>query len=94
MKTSERLSIIRETAIAVSHAVNNPLLPIMLHTEFLLRNDTSLDESTRARLQSILHNALQIREFTRKLVHVKNPKTTEYVKGTRMLDVEASVVDT
>ena len=89
--TSERLAAIVETAIAVNHEINNPLVPILGNAQFLLQDDSIIDENIRERLKAIVKNAKRIREITLKLARIKQPVTKEYLKGTRMLDIEASV---
>lgn len=87
---SDRMAAILETAVAVNHAINNPLVPILGNAQFLLQNGNITDEDVRKRLRSIVHNALRIRDITRKLASIRHPVTKEYLRGTRMLDIEAS----
>lgn len=87
---SERLAAIMETAVAVNHAINNPLVPILGNAQYLLQNETIQDEDVRRRLRVIVNNALRIREITQKLARISNPVNKEYLKGTMMLDIDAS----
>lgn len=87
---SHRLTTVVETAVAVNHAVNNPLVPILGNAQFLLQDDRLSDEDVRRRLRVIVKNALRIRDITQKLATISHPVTKEYLKGTRMLDIEAS----
>lgn len=87
---SERLAAILETAVAVNHAVNNPLVPILGNAQFLLQNESIQDEDVRRRLRVIVNNALRIREITQKLARISHPVNKEYLKGTMMLDIDAS----
>lgn len=87
---SERLATVVETAVAVNHAVNNPLVPILGNAQFLLQDDRITDEDIRRRLRVIVKNALRIRDITQKLASISHPVSKEYLKGTRMLDIEAS----
>ena len=89
-QASDRFAAIVETAVAVNHAINNPLVPILGNAQFLLQDEKIVDEDVRRRLRSIVHNALRIRDITQKLAKIKHPVTTEYLRGTRMLDIEAS----
>lgn len=86
---SEKMTAVIETAVAVNHAINNPLVPILGNAQFLLQDDT-LNDEVRSRLRVIVKNALRIRDITQKLACIKNPVTKEYLKGTRMLDIDAS----
>jgi PAS domain S-box-containing protein len=87
---SDRIAAVVETAVAVNHAINNPLVPILGNAQFLLQSEQIADEEVRKRLRSIVHNALRIRDVTQKLANIRNPVTKEYLRGTRMLDIEAS----
>ena len=87
---SERLAAVIETAVAVNHAINNPLVPILGNAQFLLANDRIEDEDVRRRLKVIVNNARRIHDVTRKLARITHPVTKEYLQGTRMLDIEAS----
>lgn len=87
---SERLAAIIETAVAVNHEINNPLVPILGNAQFLLQDENVVDEEVRKRLRSIVTNALRIRDITQKLASIRHPVTKEYLRGTRMLDIQAS----
>jgi len=91
LRDSERLSTIIETAIAVNHAINNPLVPILGNAQFLLQDKNIVDENVRRRLRIIVKNALKIKEITHKLAHISRPVTVEYFHGTKMLDIEKSL---
>jgi PAS domain S-box-containing protein len=87
---SDRLLAVVETAVAVNHAVNNPLVPILGNAQFLLQEGKIEDEEARKRLRAIVKNALRIRDITQKLANITHPVTKEYLKGTRMLDIDGS----
>lgn len=87
---SDRLATIVETAVAVNHAINNPLVPILGNAQFMLQSDKIKDEDIRKRLHIIVNNALRIRDITQKLARINHPVTKEYLRGTRMLDIDAS----
>jgi nitrogen-specific signal transduction histidine kinase len=88
---SDRLAAIVETAVAVNHAINNPLVPILGNIQVLLQNQNIKDDDVRRRLRIIRNNAMRIRDITKKLAKINHPVTIEYLKGTRMLDIEASI---
>jgi len=88
---SERFSAFVETAVAVNHAINNPLVPILGNAQFLLQDERIVNEDVRRRLKIIVNNARKIHEVTQKLAMIKQPVTKEYLEGTRMLDIEASL---
>ena len=87
---SDRMAAVVETAVAVNHAVNNPLVPILGNAQFLLQDDRLKEEDIRRRLRIIVKNALRIRDITQKLASITRPVTKEYLKGTRMLDIDGS----
>ena len=87
---SDRMAAVVETAVAVNHAINNPLVPILGNAQYLLQTNAVQDEDVKKRLRVIVKNAMRIRDITQKLAAIKNPVTVEYLKGTRMLDIEAS----
>ncbi|MCD6117620.1 PAS domain S-box protein [bacterium] len=91
LNDSERVATIIETAIAVNHAINNPLVPILGNAQILLQDKKIVDEDIRNRLRIIVKNALRIKEITQKLAHISHPVTVEYFKGTKMLDIEHSL---
>jgi PAS domain S-box-containing protein len=86
----ERVTAVVETAVAVNHAINNPLVPVLGNAQFLLQDERIKDEDIRKRLRIIVKNALRIRDITQKLANITHPVTKEYLKGTRMLDIDAS----
>lgn len=88
---SEKLTTILETAITVNHAINNPLVPILGHAQFLLQDERIVDEDIRKRLNIIIKNALRIKNITQKLTRISKPVSKEYIKGTKMLDLDASI---
>lgn len=87
---SDRLATVVETAIAVNHAINNPLVPILGNAQFLLQDDRITSDDIRRRLRVIVKNALRIRDITQKLASITHPVSKEYLQGTKMLDIDAS----
>jgi PAS domain S-box-containing protein len=87
---SDRMATVVETSVAVNHAINNPLVPILGNAQFLLQDERIKNEEVRSRLRIIVKNALRIRDFTQKLARITHPVSKEYLRGTRMLDIEAS----
>ena len=87
---SDKLATILETAVTVNHAINNPLVPILGNVQYLLQNEDADHVEIKKRLMIIMKNALRIRDFTQKLARISHPVSVEYMKGTRMLDIDAS----
>ncbi len=88
---SDRLAVVLETAVAVNHAINNPLVPILGNAQYLLQDERLVDEEVRRRLRVIVSNARRIHDVTQKLARITHPVSKEYLKGTRMLDIEGSL---
>ena len=88
---TDRMKAVIETAVAVNHAINNPLVPILGNAQFLLQDERLKDDDLRKRLRIIVKNALRIRDITQKLAAITNPVTKEYLKGTPMLDIDGSI---
>jgi signal transduction histidine kinase/ActR/RegA family two-component response regulator/PAS domain-containing protein len=49
----ERLRVLGQMASGIAHDINNAISPIMLYTDSLLENETTLSERTRSVLQTI-----------------------------------------
>lgn len=86
----EKLATLTETAIAVNHEINNPLMPIIGNLQLLLSNKNQFDEKTYERFESIFRNAMRIQEITKKLRKIKQPVQKSYIGKTKMLDIQKS----
>ena len=80
------LAGIGETSIAMQHEINNPLSAIVSHVE-LLRLERDLSAETRESLRVVLDAARRIADVVRRLQALRDPRTIEYIRGTRMLDL-------
>ena len=85
---SRWLSGIGETTIAVEHEINNPLSALLGNAELLLM-DESLAEEHREQVRIVREQATRIAQVVRRLAHLKNPQSVEYLAGSRMIDLSA-----
>jgi two-component system, NtrC family, sensor kinase len=86
----EKLATLTETAIAVNHEINNPLMPIIGNLQLLLSDKTKFDEKTYHRFEAMFRNAMRIQETTKKLRRIKQPVQKSYIGETQMLDIQKS----
>jgi len=85
---SRWLSGIGETTIAIEHEINNPLSALLGNAELLLM-DESLAEEHREQVRIVREQATRIAQVVRRLAHLKNPQSVEYLAGSRMIDLSA-----
>lgn len=81
-----RLDAVIQTAAAVCHEINQPLMCIMGYSEFLL-DEISPDSEHYANLMEIKKQAERLGETTRKLMTITRYKTKNYLRGS-ILDIE------
>jgi len=80
------LAGIGETTIALEHEINNPLSALLGHAELLLMEDGLTDEQTQ-QVRVIREQATRIADVVRRLARLKNPRSVEYLTGSKMLDL-------
>lgn len=86
----ERLAAIVETAIAVSHEVNNPLTAVLGNAQLLRLRTKGLPPDVEEKLRIIEEAAGRIQEVTAALMRITEPATLEYTPGIKMLDIFGS----
>ncbi len=86
----ERLAAIVETAIAVSHEVNNPLTAVLGNAQLLRLRTKGLSPDVEEKLKIIEEAAGRIQEVTAALMRITEPSTLEYTPGIKMLDIFGS----
>jgi GAF domain-containing protein len=86
-----RLETLLETAVTVSHEVNNPLTVLKLRLERMTRR--CRDAETRDDLRVASEAAEEILEVTKRLRGAVRPVRTRYASGTYMLDLAACARD-
>lgn len=85
-----RTRAVLETAAAINHEINNPLMAVMGNVELLLRRGEGIDQPTRDKLTKIHEAASRIREVTQDLMRISNPKSVPYPGGSSMIDIKGS----
>lgn len=86
----ERLAAIIETAIAVSHEVNNPLTAVIGNAQLVRLRTKGLPPDVEEKLKIIEEAAGRIQEVTAALMRITEPATLEYTPGIKMLDIFGS----
>jgi hypothetical protein len=86
----ERLAAIIETAIAVSHEVNNPLTAVIGNAQLVRLRTKDLPPDVEEKLKIIEEAAGRIQEVTAALMRITEPATLEYTPGVKMLDIFGS----
>lgn len=88
----DKKAAITETALAVGHEINNPLLAIRGNLQLLESYILEIQspDSVRNRLKTIMDNFERIRQATDRFVEMSNPKTTKVYGKTNMLDIHHS----
>ena len=83
----EKLKVVLETAGGCCHQLKQPLQSISGYTELLLSN---LPEKSKEFLWSkkILESAEKINQITSKLNNITRYETSEYTKGTKIIDID------
>ncbi|TSK05129.1 MAG: response regulator [Geobacter sp.] len=82
----ERLKLLREMAVAISHEFNNPLTAILWHLRLASR-DVSDEEKVRVHLSDMQLELDKIRRIVARLAEASRDAKTEYVMGEAMIDV-------
>lgn len=81
-----------ETARALQHEINNPLLALTLAAE-LFNEQAAVSVEQREQSAAIVQQARRIADVVRRLSSMPNPQSVEYVAGTRMLDLSDGASD-
>jgi nitrogen-specific signal transduction histidine kinase len=85
------LAGIGETTIAVEHEINNPLAALLGSISLLEMSDAlvRLDPEDRENVQVITQQARRIAAVVKRLSKLKNPKSVEYLRGSKMIDLSS-----
>lgn len=86
----ERLETTQALIVTIRHEINNALTSLIGNGDLLLRRTEHLDEVSIARLREILGQAYRIRDVLGKLEALSRVRTTTYVDGVRMVDIETT----
>lgn len=82
------LAGIGETTITVQHEINNPLAALLGHAA-LLETDPDAPVALREQVNVIVQQAHRIADVVRRLAELEDPRSIEYVNGTRMIELPA-----
>ena len=86
---AERMKTAIEMAGTAAHKLNQPLTSIVCYADLLLRRIPEQNESYRA-LKAIADESQRMTNILRKMADITRYKTSEYVDGTKILDLEKS----
>jgi CheY-like chemotaxis protein len=85
----EKLQAVLETAGAICHELNQPMMAISGHTE-LLMDTLDRDDPTYIKMEKIKSQVERMSEITQKLMGITRYETKDYVHGERIVDIEKS----
>ncbi len=83
-----RSDAIAELIVAINHQINNPLTAITGNLQLLLTKANQLPDDVVRLLRKIDDGAERILEVIRKLRDLKEAKSTTYINGTMMIDLD------
>ncbi len=79
----EKLQVVLEMAGATCHEMNQPLQAI-----FILLEEIKDENPDNKRILNLKKHCDRLREITRKLNNITNYETKEYVKGSKIIDID------
>jgi PAS domain S-box-containing protein len=85
----ERMKSIIEIAGAVCHEMNQPLTVLTVISDLLLMNEFDRDE-TKVKLKTIKDQIKRMSKMTHKLMNLTRYETREYLKGSKIIDIDKS----
>ena len=83
------LAGIGETAIALQHEINNPLSALLGHAQLLQLDAHERGEKAEA-ADVIVAQARRIADVVRRIAQLREPRSVEYIGGSRMIDLGGS----
>lgn len=83
----ERLKLLREMAVAISHEFNNPLTAVLWHLRLAAKGLGEGNEEARTHLSDMQLELDKIRRIVARLAEASRDARTEYVMGEAMIDV-------
>ena len=89
LATAQWLAGIGQTALALQHEINNPLMALLTNAQ-LLAEDTAAPASYREQASSILEQTRRIAGVVKRLRELKQPRSVEYVGSARMIDLSGT----
>jgi len=86
LATAQWLAGIGQTALALQHEINNPLMALLTGAQ-LLADDAAAPQSYRQQAGSMLEQTRRIAAVVKRLRELKQPRSVEYVGNARMIDL-------
>lgn len=86
LQKAKYLAGIGEVSLALQHEINNPLAALLTNSSLITSGMLTPDEEKES-LQTIDVQARRIAEVVKRLSALEAPRSVEYVKGQRMLDL-------
>jgi C4-dicarboxylate-specific signal transduction histidine kinase len=83
------LAGIGETALAVQHEINNPLTALLGNVA-LLTHRLATPEEEHECMAVIAEQGMRIAAVVKRLAMLREPKSVEYVRGSRMIDLSVA----
>jgi signal transduction histidine kinase len=84
----ERLETAQALVVTIRHEINNALTSLIGNGDLLLRRADHLDDVSESRVREILSQAYRIRDVLGKLEALTSVRTTTYLDGVRMVDLQ------
>jgi DNA-binding response OmpR family regulator len=88
LRRAQWVAGIAETAIAIQHEINNPLTALMGHAALVEGGLVPAGEAADM-MRIIAEQATRIAEVVRRLATLREPRSVEYLRGTRMVDLSS-----
>ncbi|HWZ58004.1 MAG TPA: response regulator [Gemmatimonadaceae bacterium] len=89
LRRAQWVAGIAETAIAVQHEINNPLTALLGNVALLESGVRASPAEERESMRIIADQATRIAAVVRRLATLRDPRSVEYLRGTRMLDLSS-----
>ncbi len=86
LQRARYLAGIGELSLAIQHEINNPLAALLANSSLVSSGILSPDESV-ASLKVVDEQARRIAAVVRRLSEIEAPRSVEYLKGQRMVDL-------
>jgi DNA-binding response OmpR family regulator len=86
LATAQWLAGIGQTALALQHEINNPLMALLTSAQ-LLAEDSAAPADYREQAASILEQTRRIAAVVKRLRELKQPRSVEYLGSARMIDL-------
>jgi ligand-binding sensor domain-containing protein len=86
---TEKLETLLEVSGATAHEINQPLQAIMTEVE-MMSMDMAADAPEKMAIENVLEYTKMISDIVTKMQSIHQYRTTSYVGGTRIIDLDAS----